>query len=141
MRLAFIFDLAPVQQARPRARRLGKGIMLYDPKPVKDFKKQLAALAREQLEDDYQPLAGALKVKIDFFRPVQSSLSKAERSLRLSDVHRPTVKPDLDNYIKSCLDGLNGIIWADDNQIVEIVTAKHYSDHPKIKLEVEELDN
>ena len=52
---------------------------------------------------------------------------------------RPTVKPDTDNYIKSTLDGLNGLLWADDNQIVDLVASKFYSDRPRVEIEVEEL--
>ena len=64
---------------------------------------------------------------------------KKERALRLSGAHRPTVKPDTDNYIKSTLDGLNGLLWADDNQIVDLVASKFYSDRPRVEIEVEEL--
>lgn len=30
--MRFEFDIAPVEQARPKATRFGKGIRLYDPK-------------------------------------------------------------------------------------------------------------
>ena len=65
---------------------------------------------------------------------------KKERKLRLSGAHRPIVKPDTDNYIKSTLDGLNGLLWKDDNQIVKIVAEKYYSDHPRVEIEVEEVN-
>ncbi|WP_269148312.1 RusA family crossover junction endodeoxyribonuclease [Limosilactobacillus reuteri] len=65
---------------------------------------------------------------------------KKERELRLSGIHRPIVKPDTDNYIKSTLDGLNGLLWEDDNQIVKIVAEKYYSDRPRVEIEVEEVN-
>ena len=43
--MRFKFDIEPVEQARPRATRMGKGIRLYDPKRVNVFKKQLGLLA------------------------------------------------------------------------------------------------
>lgn len=43
-------------------------------------------------------------------------------------------------HIKSTLDGLNGLLWEDDNQIVKIVAEKYYSDRPRIEIKVERLE-
>ena len=75
---------------------------------------------------------------MEFYRPVQESISQKERSMRLSGVHRPTVKPDLDNYIKSASDALNGIIWEDDNLIVSLQAEKFYSERPYLVVEIRE---
>src|SRR5699024_7349113 len=115
--------------------RMGRRIRLYDPKKVSVYKKQLAMMCKFQYKD--QPLSGQLTVNLKFYRHVQSSVSKKERKLRLIGAHRPTVKPDVDNYIKSTLDGLNGLLWEDDNQIVKIVAEKYYSDHPRVEIEVQ----
>lgn len=132
-----ILHIEPVEQARPRATRRGRHITMYDPTKVKKFKKELGQLARSQYKDE--PLDGMLEVKISFYRQVQKSLSKIERSRRLSGEHRPTVKPDLDNYIKSTLDALNGILWTDDARIVDLHAHKYYSDRPRIEITVREL--
>lgn len=139
--MKFEFDIEPVEQARPRATRMGKEIRLYDPKKVAIFKRQLGMLARQQMLDrGLEPYDGPLEVRMQFYRPVQSSISKKERDRRLLGAHRPTVKPDLSNYIKALEDGLNGIIWIDDNRIVQIVAEKKYSDHPRIVIEVNKVD-
>lgn len=139
--MKFEFDIEPVEQARPRAIRMGKGIRLYDPKKVTVFKRQLGMLARQQMLDrGLKPFDGPLEVCMEFYRPVQASLSRKERARRLSGVHRPTVKPDLSNYIKALEDGLNGIIWIDDNRIVQIVAEKKYSDRPRVVIEVNKVD-
>lgn len=139
--MRFEFDIEPVEQARPRATRMGKGIRLYEPKKVNVFKKQLGLLAKQQMLDrGLEPFDGPLEVCMVFYRPVQASLSQKERARRLSGVHRPTVKPDLSNYIKALEDGLNGIIWIDDNRIVQIVAEKKYSDRPRIVIEVNKVD-
>ena len=139
--MIFEFGIEPVEQARPRATRMGKGIRLYDPKKVNVFKKQLGLLAKQQMLDrGLEPYDGPLEVCMEFYRPVQASLSQKERARRLSGVHRPTVKHDLDNYIKSTSDALNGIIWVDDNRIVQIVAEKKYSDRPRIVIEVNKVD-
>lgn len=137
--MRFEFDIEPVEQARPRATRMGKGIRLYDPKKVTVFKRQLGMLARQQMLDrGLEPFDGPLEVCMEFHRPVQVSISKKERARRLSGDHRPTVKPDLDNYIKSTSDALNGIIWTDDNCIVSLAAEKYYADKPHLVVEIRE---
>jgi len=39
----------------------------------------------------------------------------------------PTVKPDDDNYAKACADGMSGVIFADDRQIVHRVIGLRYA--------------
>lgn len=135
--MRFEFDIEPVEQARPRAVRFGKGVRMYDPKKVAVFKRQLGMLARQQmLERGLAPYDGPLEVRMELYRPVQTSISKKERARRLSGAHRPTVKPDLDNYIKSTSDALNGIIWADDNCIVSLAAEKYYAEDPHLIVEV-----
>lgn len=34
------------------------------------------------------------------------------------------LRGDLDNYLKTCLDSLNGIAWDDDRQVVKITAVK-----------------
>lgn len=137
--MRFEFDIEPVEQARPRATRMGKGIRLYDPKKLAIFKRQLGMLAKQQMLDrGLEPYDGPLEVCMVFCRPVQKSISQKELARRLSGVHRPTGKPDLDNYIKSASDALNGIIWEDDNLIVSLQAEKFYSKRPHLVVEVNE---
>ena len=139
--MIFKFDIEPVEQARPRATRMRKGIRVYDPKKVAVFKRQLGMLAKQQMLDrGLEPYDGPLEVRFEFFRPVQVSISKKERARRLLGVHRPIVKPDLSNYIKATEDALNGILWVDDNLIVTETAEKKYSDRPRIVIEVNKVD-
>lgn len=137
--MIFEFGIEPVEQARPRAVCFGTGVRMYDPKKVAVYKQQLGYLARQAMQErGLEPYNGPLEVRMEFYRPVQASISKKERTRRLSGVHRPTVKPDLDNYIKSTLDALNGVLWADDNCIVSLVAEKYYADKPHLVVEVDE---
>lgn len=137
--IKLIFPIEPVAQARPRARRFGKGIRLYDPPKTATFKRKLHELAKESYHG--KPLDGELEVTVIFGRSVQKSISKKERKLRLLGRHRPIVKPDLDNYIKSTLDALTGVLWVDDNAIVKLVAEKRYMEQPKIEIEVRSMTN
>lgn len=140
--MRFEFDIEPIEQARPRATRMGKEIRLYDPKKVNVFKKRLGMLARQQMLDcGLDPFDGPLEVCMEFYRPVQASISRKERSRRLSGAHRPTVKPDLDNYIKSTSDALNGILWVDDNLIISLEAKKYYAEQPHLIVEIRSAGN
>ena len=48
----------------------------------------------------------------------------------------PTVFPDLDKLIRSILDGLTGIAYLDDAQVVAIHTEKIYGETPGVKISV-----
>ena len=110
---------------------------MYDPKKVATYKQQLGYLARQAMQErGLEPYDGPLEVRMEFYRPVQASISNKERARRLSGVHRPTVKPDLSNYIKALEDALNGIIWADDNCIVGLMAEKFYAEEPHLMVEV-----
>lgn len=131
--LFFTFEIEPVPQLRPRVSSRPY-IRVYDPPKVKNFKNLLRSLAVNQYSRP--PLIGPLSVSLTFYRPVQKSISQAEREQRLSNQLKPVVKPDTDNYIKATLDALNGVLWHDDAQIVKITAEKRYSDHPKIAVSV-----
>lgn len=72
--MKLVFEIEPVEQARPRATRMGRGIRLYDPKKVSVYKKQLAMMCKFQYKE--QPLSGQLIVSLKFYRHIQKSLSK-----------------------------------------------------------------
>lgn len=132
--IKLILPIEPVAQARPRARRFGKGIRLYDPPKTATFKKQLRALATEMYRD--APVDGEIYLKVAFYRKIQKSISKKEHDRRASGAHRPIVKSDLSNYLKSFEDALNGVLWKDDAMIVHEEIDKYYSDKPRIEVEI-----
>ena len=48
----------------------------------------------------------------------------------------PTVAPDLDKYIRGVNDGLTGVAFADDSQVIKITASKEYSDQPGVDIEI-----
>lgn len=138
--MKFIFNLEPVAQARTRY--TSKPFPHeYDPLPVKKFKKQLNALATKQMaEKGIKPFDYAIKVDMTVYRSIQKSVSKIERMRRHLGVVLPSVKPDIDNYIKSIWDALNGTIWSDDSKITDTTVKERYSLNPRIEIEVVESE-
>jgi Holliday junction resolvase RusA-like endonuclease len=52
----------------------------------------------------------------------------------------PTGKPDLDNTEKAVLDGMNKIVFRDDSVVCDVLKRKRYSETPRVKVWVRELD-
>lgn len=54
----------------------------------------------------------------------------------------PAVVPDLDNYLKSVKDALNGIVWTDDSRICQVVAGKFFDmtgGKPRVEIRIEAL--
>lgn len=78
-----------------------------------------------------QPTAYPVKLTIDIFLPIPASWSLKKRSMALSGLILPIGKPDLDNTLKTIKDSLNGLLYADDSQVISVVIRKNYSHYDK----------
>jgi len=135
--ISFTIPGKPVAQGRPRAARRGNRIMMYDPKPSKDYKEYVAKIAKEYAPEE--PTEAALGVQMKIYREIPKSTTKKDRKLINEGLKRPVVRPDTDNYTKAILDALNGIIYKDDSQIVDLKASKYYSDDPRVEIKIEAL--
>ena len=88
-------------------------------------------MAKNQFNKNADGLkTGPLKMEVTFFFKRPKSASKR--------IHH-TVKPDLSNLVKSVEDALNGIVYVDDAQIVELSVIKVYDSAPGIEVFIEEI--
>jgi Holliday junction resolvase RusA-like endonuclease len=86
-----------------------------------------------------EAISGPLEVTVYIYRQIQQSGSQRLKQAKLDGKIWPTVKPDLDNFYKAATDACTGIIWHDDNQIVDAQMIKKYSDQPRLVMEISEL--
>lgn len=128
----------PVPQGRPRAGRAGKRIVMYDPKESREYKRYVSLIARQHAPKTL--LKGPLSVEMKIYRKIPKSTTKKDRALISEGIKRPVTKPDTDNYTKSVLDALNGIIYKDDSQVTDLYASKYYSDNPRVELKIQEID-
>ena len=121
--------IEPVAKGRPRAAVIGSSARIYTPTKTRNTEALIRTLAMNATSDKYE--AGTpLKVTANFY------IEKPKSAKR----EYPTVKPDLDNYIKLTLDSLNGYLFYDDAQIIELVIGKYYGT-PRIDITIEEVNN
>ena len=127
----------PVAQGRPKAATINGRAMMYDPKPSRDFKRDVKAVAQAHVPDKL--LTGPLVLELKIYRPIPKSFSKKKRELALSGELLPITKPDLKNYIAGVEDALEKMIYENDSQIVGYGdTGKFYGDPPRIEVVVRE---
>ena len=85
-------------------------------------------------------LQGPVRVGIRAFMQTPQAIAKHKRKgpAAESGELRPLTKPDVDNFAK-VIDALNGIVWRDDSQVVELLVEKFYSSRPRLELEAVEI--
>ena len=76
-----------------------------------------------------------ISIKILFKFEVPKSYSKKKRAEALAGNLRPT-KADIDNYIKSVLDGLNKVAFLDDRYICSITAEKIFAEESEVIVEI-----
>lgn len=140
MSYSAILHLDPVAQQRPRAVRTRGGVRMYDPNKSRKYKQEIAGLiAADMLKYKQGMMTGPLKVMLNFYFKVPASYTNKRRQDIIDGVELFTKRPDVDNLAKAVLDGLNGVLYTDDSQIVELRVCKHYGESAKIHLDVIEL--
>lgn len=80
-----------------------------------------------------------LAVDFEFIVPIPKSLPKKTQKMIEEGKKIPCSKrPDRTNYIKHAEDCMTGIVWEDDNLVVEGSAAKYYGKNPRTTMWVYE---
>jgi Holliday junction resolvase RusA-like endonuclease len=72
------------------------------------------------------PTGKPVILKVNLYIPVTKELRKLPHQ-RIDYYYRPISKPDVDNILKTIMDGLNGVLYLDDSQVCDVRIVKHYS--------------
>jgi Holliday junction resolvase RusA-like endonuclease len=124
--LSFTVPGNPRGKGRPRFGRTRSGAPIAFTDSKTASYENLVALAAQQA--GASPVRGALDLTVRVRVTPPASASKAMRLAMLEDREPPAKRPDLDNIGKAISDGLNGIAYADDAQIVSLTMTKVYAD-------------
>ncbi|HEL2105816.1 TPA: RusA family crossover junction endodeoxyribonuclease [Streptococcus suis] len=148
--MRLIIPIEPKPQSRPRASVRGRHATVYEDGKMVAWRKKCTELVRQLYDGPY--FDGPIKVDMTFYMPAPKPMSelpkprsKAKKVQEYNDFVNARIyvdkKPDLDNLEKAVYDSISkaGVVWADDNIIVEHTTRKVYSPRPRIEIELEEI--
>lgn len=133
----------PRGKGRPRS-RIARGkagqqfVAVYTDAQTRAYEKALAWAGKVAM-GARQPLTGPLAVAVEAVMGVPASWSRPKRDRALAGVVRPTGAPDVDNMLK-VIDGLHGIVFENDSQIVEAKISKRYGENPRLHIEIREAE-
>lgn len=89
------------------------------------------SVAGLQARGRWRPRPGPIRLVAVFFLPPPRAIP-AER------LGYPCVRPDLDKLMRAIGDGLTGVFYVDDGQIVEAMLYKRYGE-PRAEITINEL--
>lgn len=136
----FMVEGTPVPKGRPRFARRGKFVSTYSPKTTVDYESKVSDAAKLAMGSS-EPLETPVAAYIYITLPIPASYSKKRTQACLSGQEHPTKKSDIDNFCKAVFDGMNGIVFADDSQVVALHAKKVYGTVGMVEVMVrEDLD-
>lgn len=101
----------------------------YTPAETKAWEARIAEEARALLHRggrSWRPSTKPISLSIAFYLRIPPSWSHRKRHAAANGEIAPTSTPDLDNLVKAIKDALNGVVWVDDAQVVELEATKAY---------------
>ena len=116
----------PHGKGRPRFRKFGNFVSTYNDKKTQTYEALVKQCAKEAFGDT-ELLETPISLYLYIRLPIPKSYSKKRSEACLSGLEKPSKKPDIDNVLKSVMDGLNGVIYKDDNQVVNVHMTKVYA--------------
>lgn len=136
--IQFDIEGEPVAKGRPR---LGKYGHAFTPEKTRRYEALVTATAKIAMIGKQKiRKPGAVRVDILAIFPIPQSWSKKRRTAALQGVDHHISRPDIDNAAKSVLDGINGIVFEDDSQVIDLRARKTYGQEPKVRVFIEEVE-
>ena len=135
--VTFMVEGTPVPKGRPRFARRGKFVSTYSPKTTVDYEIKVSEAAQLAMGSS-EPLETPVGAYIYITLPIPASYSKKRTQACLSGEERPTKKSDIDNFCKAIFDGMGGIVFVNDSQIVSLHSTKVYGTVGMVEVMVKE---
>jgi Holliday junction resolvase RusA-like endonuclease len=126
----------PQGKARHRMTRNGR---VYTPDKTVAYESLVKLMYREQAHDWAWEAGQQISITITAYYAIPHSAAKKRHGDMLHGKIRPTKKPDADNIAKIIADGLNGVAYHDDAQIVSLQVEKLYGEWSCVQVRVADV--
>jgi Holliday junction resolvase RusA-like endonuclease len=126
MMITFKVDADPVGKQRARYAKRGNFVQTYTPDKTRNYESLIKEAAIEAMGTS-EPLETPVTLYLYIRAPIPKSLPKKRIEACLNGLEKPIKKPDASNVLKSVEDAMNGVVYKDDSQIVNIHVSKVYS--------------
>lgn len=106
MKHNLVIKLKPKSKGRPRAGKYG----MYTDKATREYE--------QLIKDAYVASGGPM-----FEGPIEMSITFARDKITVNIkeiIAESSLRGDVDNYVKSIMDGLNGVAYNDDRQVLNL---------------------
>lgn len=128
----------PVAKGRARSFIRNGKIGHYTPNKTVSYENLVKIVAVEAMGGS-NPINDAVLMNVGLYVQIPASWAKKKQAQARNGEVRPLSKPDLDNYIKAISDAMNGVVFNDDKQVVELSVKKYYSELPRAEIEIKSL--
>lgn len=133
--VSFVVPGEAVGKGRPRVSTIGGHARMFTPQKTANY-ETLIAMAAQQAMAGRELIGGPVLVEMKILVSVAASWSKKKTAEALAGDVMPTKKPDADNVLKAICDGINGIVFKDDVQVVNVSLSKRFSETPGVSVRV-----
>jgi Holliday junction resolvase RusA-like endonuclease len=133
--ITFTVPGQPQGKGRPRVGKIGAHARLFTPQKTVAYEGLIAHAAQIAMAGRAL-VEGPVSVALAIDCQVPASWSQKKQRIALAGEVLPTTKPDADNVVKAVFDGLNGVLWRDDVQVVDLMVRKRYAATPCVRVEV-----
>lgn len=130
-------DGVPVPKGRARYVRRGNHISTYTPEKTRSYETLIKESAKQAMGSS-EPLETPVSLYLYIRVPIPKSCTKKRLEAIQNGSEKPIKKPDASNILKSVEDGMNGVVYKDDSQIVNIHVTKVYSSQAGVDICVKE---
>ena len=124
--VTFKVDANPVGKQRARYAKRGNFVQTYTPDKTRNYESLIKEAAIQAMGSN-EILETPVNLYLYIRAPIPQSYSKKRSEACLNGSEKPIKKPDASNVLKSVEDAMNGVVYKDDSQIVNIHVSKVYS--------------
>lgn len=135
--VSFKVDGNPVGKQRARYAKRGNFVQAYTPEKTRTYETLIKDAAKQAMGSS-EPLETPVTLYLYIRVPIPKSCTKKRLEAIQNGSEKPIKKPDASNILKSVEDGMNGVVYKDDSQIVNIHVTKVYSSEAGVDICVKE---